>query len=432
MKQRAKIFSVFLLIISSLIFNFFISRHYFHKDLEPDEVLYNSIALSILDGRNTFGFEGRQIDIGQEVTPFYSAMVSGAYLIDKAEWSPLVLNIVLSCATLILLFLIIIRITGKLIFSFLSVLVFSLYFPLWAYNFFIMMEILTIFLLSLSVFFILLYLKENRKLYLFLASIIFSVLVLVNNRFFVLLGVFFLLVLYQSFFAKTLAFKNAIYSFLISIVIIGPWFIRQIVVYDQFVFFTPKWNNLVSEKVGIFKSVNFTSIEDMSDSYKLMDYDYYLKGIENDKNNFSNTKIKFTPVKFQETIIGRERIRNIYLARIVRYFTLFDTDYKFLYPDSYRMTVPSSFPYKIIQVFVLLPLFVFSFVGFIIAIYRKELFILCLSVFWFSHIFLHALIHYIDRYRLTILPVLLIISAYGLFELLKGFKITRGAIYPTL
>lgn len=431
MKQRVKLYLALLLVFVSLIFNFFISGHYLHNEPEPDEVLYNSMALSIMEGRNTFGFEGQQIDIGQEVTPFYSALVSGAYLIKNSRWSPLILNALLSCGSLILLFLIITGISDRLILSFLIVLGFSFYFPLWAYNFFIMMEILTIFLLSLTVYFIFRYFKENKAILLFSATIVFSVLVLVNNRFFVLLGVFFLVLIYQAFVVRSLHLKNVIYSFLITIMIIAPWFVRQIVVYDQFVLFTPKWNNLVSEKVGIFKPVNFISIEDMSDSYKLMDYNYYLKGIENDKNKFSNIEIKFTPEKFQETIRGRERIRSMYLARIARYFTLFDNDYKFLYPDSYRMTVPSSFPFKVIQLLVLLPLFVFSFIGFLFAILRKELFILCLSLFWFSHVVLHMLIHYIDRYRLTILPVLLIISAYGLFELMKSFKNTPEVPYKS-
>lgn len=424
MKKWAILFLALSLIICCLAFNFLISKHYLHKDLEPDESLYNSMALSLLEGRSTFQYGVENIDIGMEVTPIYPAFVSGAYLINTSKWSPLILNILLSCITLVLLLIIIKDITGSLILAFFSALGFTFYFPLWAYNFFIMMEITTVTLLTIVVFLFVKYFKENRTVFLYSAMTIFSILVLLNNRFIALLSVFILLLLYQTIFSKVLHFRKLIISFLITILIIGPWFVRQFVVYDQFVFFTPKWNNLVSEKIGIFKPVNFTSIEDMSDSYKLQDYNYYLERIDRGKSKFSGIGNQFTQEKFQEAISKRDRIKNIYLARLVRYFTLFDNDFRFLYPDSYRIAVPSSLPYKLIQATILLPLFVFSFLGFIISIVRKETIIIYLSLLWFSHIFLHILIHYIDRYRLTILPVLLIISAYGFSEGIKYFKTT--------
>jgi len=78
------------LIISFLIFNLLISNHYIHKDLKPDEVLYNSMAIAIMGGNNTFSFEEQNIDMGLEVTPFYPAAVAGSYLICRSKWSPLI------------------------------------------------------------------------------------------------------------------------------------------------------------------------------------------------------------------------------------------------------------------------------------------------------------------------------------------------------
>ena len=337
MNHKVSLLSILIIILVFIAFNLVISGHYIHEEFTPDEHLYNSMAISISKGLNHFKYEDQDLDIGQEVTPFFSALVAGVYLIKYSIWSLYILHITISCLTIGILFLIIKEITGSFIVSCLSTMVFILYFPLWAYNYYVMMEIPTVFLLTITIYFIVNYFKENRLLHLVFSLALFSILVLLNNRFFVLLIVYLLFLLTHALYNRKLLLNRLFYAILIPVLIIGPWFARQYKVYDQFVFFTPLWNNLVSEKIGLFKPVDFSSIEDMSESFILQDYNYYLSKIEDGRTRFTNNDNSLTYEKFEAAIRDRDRIKNIYLARFVRYFTLYDKDYRFLYPDSYRM-----------------------------------------------------------------------------------------------
>ena len=66
-----------------------------------------------------------------------------------------------------------------------------------------------------------------------------------------------------------------------------------------------------------------------------------------------------------------------------------------------------------------------SFLGIGISIYKKDWIIIMLGLLFFSHVLLHVLVHYIDRYRPTILPVLVIISGYFLGQLWLLFIKTK-------
>lgn len=419
-KNLRTIFTLTIIIVC-ISLNFLISGHYFHITLSPDESTYNGIAIALLN-KTTIAEVGQfKIDIGQEVTPFYSMIVAFAYSVFPSHISLIGLQVLLNCIILILLFNVLTLITENIWLSFIMILGFTFYFPLWAYNFFVMMEIPTVFLLSVFIYLCALYYWEKKYVFLYTAVIAFSLLVLMNNRFIVLLLVFLLYLGYLSLINHELKIKHFLYSLLIAVLVISPWFIRQYQTYGQFVFFTPMWHNVVARNIGLIKEIPNITIEEHYQNPAPTSYDEYMKYL---KNTGTQPPKELTPEKFEQMVENNEG-KNINTARFKRYFTLYDKDYKFLYPGGLRLIPPSSKPYKIIQLSILLPLLILTLIGTIFAFRNRHVFFLILVMLFAAHVSLHVLVHYIDRYRLTILPVMLILSTYGFSELMRLITLHR-------
>lgn len=416
-------FLIIVLICVCIIFNLIILKHYFHKELNPDEKIYYGIAQALINKSNYAKVGQHIIDIGQEVTPFYSTLVALAYLIYPSIWSLILLQFILNCFTIVFVFLTLIRIIKNKIINLIFTLLFIFYYPLWAYNYYIMMEVPTVFFLTVSIYLIGEFLHKKQIKFLYLALITFSLLILINNRFVVLLFFMVVYIGYLTFGKNLLKFKHYLIVLLIPILIISPWFIRQYYTYKRFVFFTPLWNNVVAEKIGLFKRIEIKSIEEYYEKTEPMKYEQYLNFLK-ENNLYSEIKKE----EYEKMILNANKC-NIYLARLKRYFKLYDRKLGFMYGEGQKPVLPASLPKRIVQIFILLPFFIFSFIGIIYGLLKNKEFIVLLSLFYFAHIFIHVLIHFIDRYRLTILPVLVILGTYGLFELINQVKIVLNRIY---
>jgi 4-amino-4-deoxy-L-arabinose transferase-like glycosyltransferase len=414
-----------LLVLFCISFNVIISGHYLHKDLSSDETLYNWIALSILNGQNYYIEGGSKVDIAIEVTPFYSSLVALSYFVGGLnQWNPNALNVLFNCLTILLIFYTIKLITQNKTVAFLSSLAFIFYFLLWGLNFYIMMEISTVFFLTLALYFYYKYFYTKTNSFLYWSIAIFSLLCLINNRFIVLFAVLLMFQILKTITEKSDFRKSLVIPLVIVVLIMAPWFIRQAIAYNQFVLFTPTWNNVVANKMGILKKVNIMTAADAQKRKKPYEYSFYRETLkksygEDNKLRGSNA---FSIEKYNELIRNINLGENVYLNRLKRYFTLYYKDFQFMAPNDFRLIVPSGTPFKIIQLLILFPLFIFSFLGIGIAIYKKDWIIILSGLLFFSHVLLHVLIHYIDRYRLTILPVLVIISGYFLNQLWNYVK----------
>lgn len=416
---------IIILIVSCILFNVIMSKRYYSEQAGSsgsDPVLYNTMAIAILNGNNYFMIGDTKADIGREVTPFYSALVAITYFVGGVNIrNPYILNVIFNCLAIVLLFLTIELITKKKFVSFLFSFVLIFYYPLWKMNFSIMMEVTTVFFISLTVYLFSKYYYGNKTKYLYFSTTAFSLLCLINNRFIILCFTFFVFLFIFTCIKKYSIQRVFLVPSLIALLIISPWFIRQYIVYDQFVFFTPLWNNVVSDGIGILKRVNIPTGADDKGADKPLEYEEYIKDLKGyNTEDIQQKRISaFTFEKYKEVIDRHNYQENIYMARLKKYFTLFYKDFQFTGPKDYRLVAPSTKPYKMIQIFILMPLFILSLFGFIISIEKTELLIIFFSALFFSHVLLHVLVHYIDRYRLTILPVLLIIAVYGFSEALR-------------
>ncbi len=427
-KVSAKqIWAPILLVIVCVLFNIIISGHYFHSKLSSDENLYNLMANAIFNGDSYYVENGEKVDLGFEVTPFFSYFIAFTYLIaGKSIVNIIVLNVFLNCLTILFLYFTIILIVRNVLISFLLSFAFIFYFLLWGFNFYIMMEITTVFFLSITIYLFTKYYYNKTTYFLYLAVAFFSLLVLINNRFVVLFIAFYGFQLFLTIVEKLNFRKLFIYPIIISIFVIAPWFIRQAIIYEHFVLFTPTWNNLVADKTGFLRKINMPTDADDITIGKPKEFIFYSNFIEREYGVSDPLRgsQSFTIEKYNNLVKSFNNGQSIYLNRLQRYFTLYNSDFKFMAPNDYRILVPDTIPYKIIQLLILLPLFTFSILGLIIALFKKNWIIVLLGLLFISHILLHVIIHYIDRYRLTILPVLVIITGYGIVQILPKVKST--------
>ena len=400
-----------------ILFNIVISHHYFHTAITgTDQSTYNGIALALLHGTNLAKVGNFTIDIGQEVTPFYSAFVAFTYYLHPSIYSLIILQVILNCASILLLFASLKILTQNKILSFFIALVFIFYFPLWGLNFYVMMEVPTVFLISLIIYLLVVFFRTNTIKNLYQAVAVFSFLVLMNNRFIVLFGVLFLFIAYLTFKKPGITIIQLSIAALISILVISPWFVRQYNTYHQFVFFTPLWHNVLAKNNLLVNPIPIVSIEDQYEAKNVKSYEEYSQQLIN--SGYPASKLM---TKEKYLLVLNNNNGKIYTERLLRYFTLYERDYNQLYSNSYTILPPSSLPFCVIQLVILLPLFLFSLAGAIIAFVKKDKFIILLVMFSISHICLHILINYIDRYRLSILPVLILLAAFGIYNILPIF-----------
>jgi len=323
-----KILLVLFIICS--IFNVLISFRYWQEPIHGDAVLYEKISLSLLHGEKTYEQNGVNVDLAHEVTPFYSAFISLVYFISsQSPKNVFIVQIFFNCLTILFLFLIVNKITSNKWLSFLSSLLFIFYYPLWRFNFNLLMEIPSVFILSLSFLFLVEYFVDRKKNRLFLSVFVLSILVLINNRFIAVLAV--LLVAIFIYGIRTKSFNNSFIILLISFLTISPWFVRQYWIYHQFVFFTPIRHNSVAMATGLFQKININEVSSDKSHSKIPSYVDCLEMIEESHSGSKrNNVIKiFTFEKYNALIKSINLNKNVYLDRIERSFKIYNSDFFF-------------------------------------------------------------------------------------------------------
>lgn len=402
-KRQIKYACIIFLILGALVLNFGLLEKFGTEELGPDAELYQEIALSILNG---------EYDFGHKVTPFYPAFIASIYAIFGENISNVYYaNIILFTLSIVLLFKTTYLISKNNIISFVLAMGLVLYYPLLKTNFSLLMEIPTFFLLSLALYFIAYFYKSKNYIQIYLSVITFSILTLVNNRFIVLLGIYIIFMGIWAFLKNRSINKSFIIPVVLALILVLPWFGYQYAKYNQIVIFTPVWHNSLVDKFGVFSMVE--GQEGNPEETHIvhpepLSYEFY-------KERVLRQHEEFTEDRYNELVDESKTIeKSIIYQRFIRYFTLYDNEFKFFYSNDYRLVNPSSNIQKIVQIGILLPIMLFSVFGIFFSFYKKNPLMLLNSLFFGSHIFLHILVHFNDRYRLTIIPVLALLAAYGI------------------
>lgn len=387
-------------------------------DYHTDGLLYNGIAQAILEGSGTIGEDpnvrGVGQDIGAVIMPGYPALIALIYWIAGVHfWAVITFQLILSGIALLVFH----RLNQKLFSPLLAMLVaiwLLVYLPLWKHNFQFLMETVTASLLIFQLYTIWKDFQKNSNTSALLSGISWGILIAVNNRFifhaflfFVFLSIIILLKKYSS--------KSLILQGSMLFLILLPWHIRQYIVYDELMLFSPVRN---TQAVAID--------EDATDS-EFLDYEEYKAYLTKGGLTFANSDQYiqlFTEDKFSRMKAEYNQSNGFqkYWSRARGFFELFRTDFRFGFGGNTTRILPPTIYGKIqigqmvFNVTLLLPMFLGLIPAVYFAIRHNQYFILSLIILFLAHVLLHSLVHYYYRYRVTILPVLFIAGWYGIIS----------------
>jgi len=214
--------------------------------------------------------------------------------------------------------------------------------------------------------------------------------------------------------------KNIIVGGFIVIVLLLPWHIRQYYVYNRIMLFSPEWTNL--KKGDPLPKCNYQS------------YDQYYKSLTKNDLLHANNEYYihlFTPQKLEEMKLKNTFNQKYpFITRAIGFFEIVRFDFRFGYGNDTRISPPNIYGPKqlirtIYNLIFLGSMLLLMFPGIYYSIRQRNMFMKIIAVYIFTHIIIHSWAHYIERYRLTIVPLIFIIGWYGLIQLINNLSIIK-------
>lgn len=394
-------------------------RHFDHK-LSPDQTLYHAISESILDGSFTYEFGGREFDFGEEVSPAYSTIVAVVTLLTGNFRLTFIVQVFFNLLVLVIFYNLLRNYTNNAIAS-IFIFGLALYYPIWAYNFHLLFEISTILFLSFSIYYLWKFLELTDNKYLYISAVFTGITIFINNRFIFhflfLVTIVGILVLIK----QNVQIKNNIKALLkyaaIVILLLAPWHVRQISHYNELIIFTPMWTDVAHKSTKIIPPSKVDTDVDVNPSRKpFKSYEEIMQNVDGANsglfNDFSEKKYLELKNKYYNS-----KWYDKYLDRAWEFWRIASFDYNYNYYGDSRILPPYRPIRNLVQISVLLPLYIFGLAGVYFAFRYKDKLMLIVFGLITSHFILHVLVHFIDRYRYTIFPLLFIIGAYGFYHL---------------
>ena len=260
--------------------------------------------------------------------------------------------------------------------------------------------------ITLQIFFSLLFLnfllaitEKQTKLNMLIFSMVSGLLILTRGEFILI----FILIIFFIYKNKKIKLINVIKIFIIVFLIISPYLARNYIHFNQ---------------IFLVKSLGFNLWKGNNELSRVEGYEEKFDRIEfqNLKLNLTNLeKNKYYEIN-RDNIFLNEAINNLN-RNPLRYFKLFFE--KFF--SFYFIDLNSSYPnyYSFFHIFPIIILSVFSFPGLFIFYKINKFKNRCLGFYLFSNLIIFSVFFILPRYKLIILPIQLILSAYFIIFILK-------------
>lgn len=427
MKLPKRFWDYSILIVFVIVTNIGLASRYFDAGLklDPDPALYYETAKTIAQGKTWVEHYG--FDIGAIMAPGFSFLLAGILKIFGDNVAIIYyLNILLHIFSALFLFYLVYSLTNRLFAWFFSLWL-LFYYQIWRMNFQVMMEISTIFFLALLIYFIYKYIKSKEISYLFIFSLTFGLLIFINNRFIFHLFVLMVGLGIYSYFKNTFKYSDLLLLGIVVFLVLLPWHIRQYIVYDKLVLFSPGRMEIIQTSVSTSESDKNIGAD------KIMSYEEYLKRFEATggmtESRMVSIRKAFTVDKYNKMVTQFQRrySRNIskYISRLISFWRIWQFDFSFSPGGDPRIVPPARPSANLFNIFFLTPMFIFFPVGLFYCIRKNQIFIQILCIFVLSHWLLHSIVHYISRYRIPLFPFIFIVAWYGLFELDKRILLKK-------
>jgi len=246
-------------------------------------------------------------------------------------------------------------------------------------------------------------------------------LIFINNRFIFHFFILLLILGIYSYFNNTIKYKDLLIIGIVVFIVLLPWHIRQYIVYSKLVLFAPGRTEIIQSS---FRS---SESDEKMGADKILAYEEYLKEFGTiagmTESRMASIREAFTIDKYNKMTakFQRKYSKNInkYISRLVNFWKIWQFDFSFK-PGGYANIIPPARPItNLVNIAFLTPMFLFFAVGLLYCIRKNQIYIQIICIFVLSHWLLHILVHYIPRYRLPILPLIFVVSWYGIFELSK-------------
>lgn len=418
--MRKKIIISFLL-LTALIVSQIILLQFVTIAKSTDGILYDGIAKAILHGNATInqpGLRGHGADIGSVVMPGYPFIIAFIYSIFGINFYAFIsFQVILGAVACIVYYSICQKSFNQWIALFATLWLIG-YIETWRYNYQYLMDSLTASMLIFSLFFLQKYFNKYNPKYLYIFTILFGLIIAVNNRFIVhiiLLGGY---LLFTSLKDRKIKAKQVLIVSSIILLILLPWHIRQVLHYDKAVLFSP-----IRTEQALGSNNNKKN--------KFPSYELQKKSLESGFASIgapSNYIHLFTEEKYEKMKENYNAFNglNKYVSRLKGFFEIIRTDFRFGFGGDTRITPPNvlgTVPilHMIFTLTFLGSMFLFMVPGIIFAFKKNNRFYISLLVLVTAHILLHSFVG-IDpwlRYRVPIIPGIFLLGWYGLQNIIN-------------
>jgi 4-amino-4-deoxy-L-arabinose transferase-like glycosyltransferase len=430
------------LVILVILVNVVISERYLSLGIQQkgDDREYHETAKAIMQGSSTVRLPAAEIDIGRNMAPGYSFLIAGVYRIFGLQPRAVYfVHILFQIIVTLIMYYVLSRLTNGLL-AFIFCLWLTAYFQIWKYNYLIMTEISTIFLLTLVMLSFFKFIQTAQNKYLILFSFIFGILIFVNNRFifhFFGFGIYFT---FKAIRGKFINWRQVALVICGVVIVLLPWHIRQYNTYGRLVFFSPKRTSaLIPDEM----EVQITGAEIVPGAYYSQETKTYEEYVQNlsERKNWSSTRTNktlevFTQEKYNELVSKHNKVvsslpRKI-ISRLAEFWRVWQFDFSFGPGGDSRIVPPARASVNILNILFLFPMFALFPVGVYYGMKTRNMTIGFCGMMVIFHWLLHGLIHYLSRYRISVLPFIFFVAWYGLYRLVDKHWISKHAIKKTV
>jgi hypothetical protein len=422
--NKIKPYFPYLIVIFGIIINVLMWQRYYTPEsnlTSGDQGYYHSLAQAVAEGSTT---RDNGSDIGAVIMPGYPAIVGSIYKTFGQNVNYIyILQVIASIVAALLVYKIMKHRTNALIALLVAGWLLA-YYPLGRMSFALLKESLTASLFIFTLYFFHKYLLTKKNNYFIIFAIIWAVLIPVMNRFIVHFGFISILILYLSY-KKEFKYEKFFILIGIAFITLVPWHIRQYLKFDELVAFSPRR----SEQVKMDDTGNDKKTAD--DSSKFKSYEAYKTGIMNSGFNEARKqyfKNHFTLEKFEKMKANYDAFEgfNQYWSRFLGFFEIYNSDFRFGFGGDIRITPPPSKIRKYTDLLLLAPMFVFMLVGLFFSVKKKDYFFIFIFLTILAHVLLHTYVHYIPRYRVTIIPAIFMMGWYGIYNCISYMRNFKG------
>lgn len=386
-----------------------------------DGVLYDGIAKALLNGERTIdqpGLRGHGADIGAIVMPGYPALIALIYAVFGVHFEAFIIFQVLLGIASCFVFYQIAKDHFNPWIALGSTMWVIGYIEIWRYNLQYYMDSLTAGLVIFVIYFLHRYFRSLKPKHLYIFAILAGILIAINNRFIMHIGLVGLYLLFLSLKNANIPFKKLLVVAGIIVMILLPWHIRQYLHYDQLMLFSPTRTEQAREghdrEPGQFPS-----------------YERQHEGLASGFAAFGspdNYLHLFTPDKYEEMKKEYNAFDGFqkYWSRTKGFFEIIRTDFRFGFGGDTRIT-PPNVQGKLVVIHTLFNLvflesmFILMLPGIFFAFKRNQPFFISLALLLAAHVILHSIVH-LDpwlRYRVPIVPVIFLLGWYGVQNLVN-------------